>query len=175
MHRQEKENGKFAQLIEIRMNKNERYMLEAVKLARKNLDKKNGGPFGAIVVKNGEIIASGVNTVTSDHDPTAHAEMNAIREACSILKTHQLQDCEIYSSCEPCPMCLSALYWARPKKIYFGATRQDAAKAGFDDSKIYKEIEKQHVDRELPNEQVIIPEIREVFNQWINSEHKIEY
>src|SRR5210317_2320075 len=107
------------------MNKHEKYMREAVNLALQNLNKQNGGPFGAIVVRDGEVIATGVNTVTTDNDPTAHAEINAIRKACSVLKTHQLDDCVLYSSCEPCPMCLSAIYWARPKKIYFGATRQD--------------------------------------------------
>lgn len=152
-----------------------KYMREAVKLAMENLDKKNGGPFGAIVVKNGKVIARGVNTVTTDHDPTAHAEINAIRKACQSLKTHQLDDCDVYSSCEPCPMCLSALYWARPRKVFFGATRMDAAEAGFDDAKIYEELEKLHFMRELPTEQVGIPEAKDVFNEWKNNEHKIEY
>lgn len=150
-------------------------MQEAVRLALQNLNKNNGGPFGAIVVRDGKIIASGVNSVTSDNDPTAHAEINAIREACRVLKTYKLDDCEIYSSCEPCPMCLSAIYWARPRKLYFGATREDAAKAGFDDSKIYKEIEKHYIARDLPTEQVNIPGMRDVFSIWLDNEHKIEY
>lgn len=150
-------------------------MREAVNLALQNLNKQNGGPFGAIVVRDGEVIATGVNTVTTDNDPTAHAEINAIRKACSVLKTHQLDDCVIYSSCEPCPMCLSAIYWARPKKIYFGATRQDAAAAGFDDAKIYDEMEKHHLLREMPSQIVSIPEAKEVFVRWVNSKHKIEY
>lgn len=151
------------------------YMREAVMLAMENLNKKNGGPFGAIVVKDGKVIARGVNTVTTDHDPTAHAEINAIRAACRELTNHQLEGCDIYSSCEPCPMCLSALYWARPRKIFYGASREDAAKAGFDDSKIYEEIEKHHFLRELPNEQISIPEAGEVFSKWKNSENKIKY
>lgn len=157
------------------MNKHVNYMQEAVKLALQNLDKKNGGPFGAIVVKDGKIIATGVNSVTTDNDPTAHAEINAIREACRVLETHRLDGCEIYSSCEPCPMCLSAIYWARPKKLYFGATREDAAQAGFDDSKIYREIEKHFIARDLPTEQLNIPGVRDVFTIWLDSEHKIEY
>lgn len=157
------------------MNKHVNFMQEAVRLALQNLNKNNGGPFGAIVVRDGKIIASGVNSVTSDNDPTAHAEINAIREACRVLKTYKLDDCEIYSSCEPCPMCLSAIYWARPRKLYFGATREDAAKAGFDDSKIYKEIEKHYIARDLPTEQVNIPGMRDVFSIWLDNEHKIEY
>lgn len=147
----------------------------AVALALQNLDSNNGGPFGALIVKNGRIIATGVNTVTADHDPTAHAEINAIREACRALNTHRLDDCEIYSSCEPCPMCLSAIYWARPKKLWFGATREDAAQAGFDDSRIYREIEKHFIARDLPTEQVNIPETKDVFTAWLNNENKIEY
>ena len=156
-------------------NEHIQYMREAVMLAIKNLNKKNGGPFGAIVVKDGKVIARGVNSVTTDHDPTAHAEINAIRTACRKLKSHQLEGCDVYSSCEPCPMCLSALYWARPRKVYFGASRKDAENAGFDDAKIYEEMEKHHFFRELPNEQINIPEAAEVFVKWKNSEHKIEY
>ncbi len=150
-------------------------MMEAVRLALQNTDTNNGGPFGAIVVKDGKVIATGVNTVTTDNDPTAHAEINAIRSACGVLKTHQLTGCVIYSSCEPCPMCLSAIYWARPEKLYFGATRMDAAKAGFDDEKIYGELAKDHRIRELPTEQVDIPEARSVFERWQNNQHKIDY
>ena len=157
------------------MSKHEAFIREAVELALENLNGNNGGPFGALVVKNGKVIARGVNTVTTDHDPTAHAEINAIRKACKTLKTHQLEDCDIYSSCEPCPMCLSAIYWARPRKLYFGATRKDAARAGFDDEKIYDELEKHHLSRELPSEFIDVPEAREVFINWLNNEHKIDY
>ena len=150
-------------------------MQEAIRLALQNTDTNNGGPFGAIVVKDGKIIATGVNTVTTDGDPTAHAEINAIRQACRVLGTHQLTGCTVYSSCEPCPMCLSALYWARPAKLYFGATRKDAARAGFDDEKIYTELVKDHLSRELPSEQLDIPEAREVFSRWTDNQHKIEY
>ena len=126
------------------MLEQEKFMQEAINLAKQNLKLKNGGPFGAVVVRNGRIIGKGVNTVTSQNDPTAHAEINAIREACENLNSFQLTGCEIFSSCEPCPMCLGAIYWARPKKVWFSATRHDAAEAGFDDSEIYK-IGRAHV------------------------------
>ena len=130
-------------------------MQEAIDLAKQNLKLKNGGPFGAVVVKDGKIIGRGVNSVTSQNDPTAHAEVNAIREACAIINSFQLDDCEIYSSCEPCPMCLGAIYWARPKKFYYAATREDAAKAGFDDSEIYREIQLPIQSRKIPSEQLM--------------------
>ena len=157
------------------MDKHRNFMREAVRLALQNTDMNNGGPFGAIIVKDGRIIATGVNTVTADRDPTAHAEINAIREACRVLGTHQLTDCDVYASCEPCPMCLSALYWARPRKLYFGATRKEAAAAGFDDDKIYRELVKDHLSRELPSVQLEIPEAHEVFDRWHGNKHKIEY
>jgi tRNA(Arg) A34 adenosine deaminase TadA len=117
-----------------------RFMQAAVDLARDGMNKGMGGPFGCIIVKDDTIVGRGCNSVTSSNDPTAHAEVVAIRDACKNLQTFQLTDCEVYTSCEPCPMCLGAIYWARPKKVYFGATRYDAAAAGFDDSLIYKEI-----------------------------------
>ncbi len=157
------------------MDEKIKFMQEAINLAKENLKLQNGGPFGAIVVKNGKIIGRGVNTVTTQNDPTAHAEVNAIREACSNLNSFQLEDCEIYSSCEPCPMCLGAIYWARPKKLYFAASRNDAAKAGFDDSKIYKEIELPVTARELPSEQLMHKEAAHVFNTWNNLKNKEEY
>lgn len=153
----------------------EKFMLKAIALGKENLEHFNGGPFGAIVVKDNKIIASGVNTVTTDHDPTAHAEVNAIRNACKTLNSFQLEDCEIYSSCEPCPMCLGAIYWARPKNLYFGASRSDAAKAGFDDEKIYQELAIDVKNRELPTKQIHIPEALELFEMWIQSENKIDY
>ena len=152
-----------------------KFMQEAVNLAKENLKLKNGGPFGAIVVKDGKIIGRGVNTVTTQNDPTAHAEMNAIRDACSYLDSFQLEDCDIYSSCEPCPMCLGAIYWARPRKLYFAATQNDASMAGFDDSKIYKEMELPVEARELLSEQVLQEEAVHVFNIWNDLENKTEY
>jgi len=158
------------------MNTNKQtFMQEAIALAQKNLDKKNGGPFGAIVVKDGKIIGRGVNTVTTNNDPTAHAEVNAIRDACRNIDSFQLDDCEIYSSCEPCPMCLGAIYWARPAKLYFAATKDDAASAGFDDSEIYKEIALPKEHRKIPTEQILQKEAQQVFRRWVNMDNKKEY
>ncbi len=170
-----KENGNFVQPNDYRMENNKKYMLEAIRLAKENLKNLNGGPFGAVVVKDGKIIAKGVNTVTHQNDPTAHAEVNAIREACSKMGTYQLDGCEVYSSCEPCPMCLGALYWARPSKIYFAAGRKDAADAGFDDSFIYDELEKNVETRQIATEQIKLKEATDVFTDWKNLEQKIKY
>jgi len=150
-------------------------MREAIKLAEENLKSGKGGPFGAIVVKDGIIVGKGSNSVTSSNDPTAHAEINAIRDACKNLNTFQLEECEIYTSCEPCPMCLGAIYWARPKKIYFAASKQDASDAGFDDSFIYKEIQLSYSDRKIPSSQMIQNEAKVVFQKWLELENKIEY
>lgn len=128
----------------------ERFMREAIRLAVENVKQGTGGPFGAVVVKEGKIIAACANTVTPDCDPTAHAEVNAIREACRKLDTFQLEGCEIYASCEPCPMCLGAIYWARPSRVYYASTKEDAALAGFDDSFIYKEVALPEADRSIP-------------------------
>lgn len=157
------------------MEDRKKFMQEAIDLAKQNLKLKNGGPFGAVVVKDGKIIGRGANSVTSQNDPTAHAEVNAIREACTAIKSFQLDNCEIYSSCEPCPMCLGAIYWARPKKFYYAATREDAAKAGFDDSEIYKEIQLPIGARKIPSEQLMENEANQVFETWIDLEHKTEY
>ena len=157
------------------MDKAGEYIEAAVRLARENLHKENGGPFGAVIVKDGKIIASGVNTVTTDHDPTAHAEINAIRNACKVLGSYQLEGCEVYSSCEPCPMCLGAIYWARPKALYYGASREEAGSAGFDDTHIYNEIPKAPTKRQLKTKQVYIPEASELFTLWKNTQRKIEY
>jgi tRNA(Arg) A34 adenosine deaminase TadA len=157
------------------MLQHKKFMQEAIDLAKQNLKHKNGGPFGAVVVKDGKIIGRGVNSVTSQNDPTAHAEVNAIREACTVINSFQLDDCEIYSSCEPCPMCLGAIYWARPKKFYYAATREDAAKAGFDDSEIYREIQLPVNRRKIPSEQLMKPEAMEVLETWIDLDHKTEY
>lgn len=151
------------------------FMREAIRLAEEGMSSNSGGPFGAVVVKNGEIIARGFNRVTSDNDPTAHAEVIAIREACKKLGTFQLDDCEIYTSCEPCPMCLGAIYWARPRKVYYACTREDAAAANFDDQFIYDELELKIDKRKVPFENMIRNEGRHVFRKWIEKADKTEY
>jgi len=151
------------------------FMAEAIKLAAENLLTGNGGPFGAVIVKDGKIVGRGSNSVTSTNDPTAHAEVNAIRDACKNLNTFQLDDCEIYTSCEPCPMCLGAIYWARPKKIYYACTKVDAANAGFDDSFIYEEINIPLSERSIPANQMMQEDALNVFKNWIEMENKIEY
>ncbi|MFP4025494.1 MAG: nucleoside deaminase [Thiohalospira sp.] len=155
------------------MNK-EDFMREAVKLSLANVD-EGGGPFGAVIVKDGEIIAKGVNLVTSSNDPTAHAEINAIREATQKLGTFDLSGCEIYSSCEPCPMCLGAIYWARLDKIYFANTKSDAKNIDFDDSFIYEELEKPIENRRIPTKQMLREEALAAFEKWRDKEDKIEY
>lgn len=157
------------------MNSNEFFLKRAIELAKENVQKGLGGPFGAVVVKDGKIIAEGTNLVTSSNDPTAHAEIVAIRKACETLGTFQLTDCEIYSSCEPCPMCLGAIYWARPKKLVFAATRSEAAQAGFDDEFIYQEIPKPYEDRSLPTIHLPMEERMLPFEEWENTNNKIPY
>jgi tRNA(Arg) A34 adenosine deaminase TadA len=158
------------------MNENQNeYMAEAIKLSRENISSGLGGPFGAVIVKNGKIIARGTNRVTVDNDPTAHAEVVAIREACKSLDSFQLDECEIYCSCEPCPMCLGAIYWARPAHIFFAAGRNDAADAGFDDDFIYKEIGANINERKIPASQILRSEAVEVFRVWKESDIKIPY
>lgn len=152
-----------------------RFMREAITLAEKNLRSLEGGPFGAVVVKDGKIVGRGSNKVTSNNDPTAHAEVVAIREACKNLGTFQLDGCTIYSSCEPCPMCLGAIYWARPEKLYFAAGREDAAKAGFDDSYIYQQIPLQPEKRDMPTGQLLADEAVAVFDAWVALDQKIPY
>ncbi|MBP6413746.1 MAG: nucleoside deaminase, partial [Bacteroidia bacterium] len=146
----------------------ENYMQEAIELSVKNVTENNGGPFGAVVVKDGKIIARGYNQVTSNNDPTAHAEVVAIREACKVLGTFQLTNCEIYTSCEPCPMCLGAIYWARPSRVYYANTKEDAAAIDFDDDFIYKELAKPIQYRELQFKQVMRNEAQEAFIIWKN-------
>ncbi len=157
------------------MEQRKLFMEEAIKLAVENVKSGNGGPFGAIIVKNGEIIARGTNLVTTANDPTAHAEIVAIREACKKLDSFQLDDCEIYTSCEPCPMCLGAIYWARPSKIFFAATKEDAAKAGFDDSFIYQEIPLNIENRSIPTENLKPGSSADPFVAWKTKSDKIEY
>jgi tRNA(Arg) A34 adenosine deaminase TadA len=150
-------------------------MRHAIALSNEKMMNGSGGPFGAVIVKDNAIIAEGWNQVTSCNDPTAHAEVVAIRDACQNLNTFELNDCEIYCSCEPCPMCLSAIYWARIDKIYFANTKNDAANIGFDDAFIYEEIEKPYSERSIPAETMMRNEAKEVFDLWLKKEDKIEY
>jgi len=150
-------------------------MKRAVELALENVKTGSGGPFGAVVVKQGAFIASGVNQVTASNDPTAHAEVVAIRAACQTLDDYQLTDCEIYSSCEPCPMCLGAIYWARPKAFYFACNRQNAAKAGFDDAFIYDQMPLAPEDRSIAGRE-LLPEIGHLpFEEWLRALNKTSY
>ena len=153
---------------------NEQFMREAIDLAVNNV-KTGGGPFGCVIVRDGKVVARGVNRVTQTNDPTAHAEVVAIREACKALNSYQLTDCELYSSCEPCPMCLAAIYWARPKRVYFAATKDDAAAAGFDDSLIYQEIAMPHERRKISIEQMSRQEAMRAFEEWAKSPNKVRY
>ena len=150
-------------------------MTEAIGLSLRNVREGRGGPFGALVVRDGEVVARGVNQVVATHDPTAHAEIVAIRAACRALGAFQLDGCEIYSSCEPCPMCLAAIYWARPARLFFSATRDDAAAVGFDDSFIYAEIARAIGDRRLPIRQLMREDARRAFDEWRLSATKTPY
>jgi guanine deaminase len=151
------------------------FMARAIALAIENVRSGRGGPFGAVVVKEGKIVSEGANDVTSTNDPTAHAEIIAIRKACAALKDFELRGCELYTSCEPCPMCLGAIYWARPDRIYFGACAADAAEVGFDDSLIYHEIPKPHSQRKIPTAQLMRDEALETFRAWQEAANKVPY
>ena len=153
----------------------EKFMRRAIELAIENVRSGRGGPFGAVIVKDSAVIAEGANLVTSSNDPTAHAEIVAIREACRKLGGFQLDGCELYTSCEPCPMCLGAIYWARPDRVYYGNTADDAARAGFDDSHIYDEIPKARDKRKIPMEQMMRDEAIEGFRAWEKSVNKVPY
>ncbi len=153
----------------------QKFMRRAIELAEKGMNSNEGGPFGAVVVKDGKIIAEGNNGVTSTNDPTAHAEVVAIRNACEKLKSFQLEDCIIYTSCESCPMCLGAIYWARPKKVFYACDKIDAAKIDFDDQFIYDEIEKPINDRNIPFIRILKEDGVQVFNKWEEKADKIEY
>ena len=157
------------------METQKKFMREAIRLSIENVQSGNGGPFGTVIVKNGNIIASGVNKVTQSNDPTAHAEIVAIRSACETLGTFQLVGCEIYCSCEPCPMCLGAIYWARPDRIYFANTKEDAADINFDDNFIYNELDVSISQRKLPTTQLLRDEAQMAFTQWRESTAKTEY
>ena len=154
---------------------NQECMLKAIKKAEENFLSGNGGPFGAVVVRNGEIVAVAGNCVTSTNDPTAHAEVVAIREACKSLETFDLSGCEIFASCEPCPMCLGAILWARIDKLYYAADRNDAARAGFDDELFYKELSLSNDQRLLKPTQLLQEESVKVFDKWIDTTDKIPY
>ena len=155
-------------------NKN-KFMLEAVTAALKGMENNEGGPFGCVIVKDGKIVGRGNNKVTSNNDPTAHAEIMAIRDACENLNTFQLEGCEIYTSCEPCPMCFGAIYWARPDKVYYGCSQQDAADINFDDEFIYKEIELPYEKRSIPFEQLAREIALEPFQKWSEKDNKTVY
>ena len=151
-----------------------KFMKMACDLAFENID-RGGGPFGAVIVKDGEVIAAAGNSVTLDNDPTAHAEVNAIRRACGLTRNFKLEGCVVYSSCEPCPMCLSALYWAGVSRIYYGNTAADADRIAFGDDFIYKEIEKPHLERAIPCIHMEGTDAINAFNKWADKEDKIEY
>jgi len=157
------------------MESKKAFMKEAIALAMSNVEDSHGGPFGAVVVKDGKIIGAGANQVTASSDPTAHAEIVAIRQASAHLGTFDLSDCEIYASCEPCPMCLGAIYWAKIDKLYYAATKDDAAKANFDDSYIYKEFSLPKNERSLSSLQMMRDDAVKVFEAWNNSDNKIPY
>ncbi|MPQ75768.1 nucleoside deaminase [Hydrogenovibrio sp. JE_KL2] len=150
-------------------------MRKAIQLSAEKMEAGFGGPFGAVVVKDGEVIAEGFNQVTSSNDPTAHAEVDAIRKACQKLETFDLSGCEIYTSCEPCPMCLSAIYWARLDKIYYANSREDAADIGFDDEMLYREITKPVEERAIPTLRLLADEAIKPFEEWKQKSDKTPY
>ena len=152
----------------------EELMQKAIELSVKNVA-EGGGPFGAVIARNGEIVATGVNRVTDEHDPTAHAEVSAIRAACRKLNTFDLSGCEIYTSCEPCPMCLGAIYWAHLDRMYYGNNQHDAAEIGFDDAFIYEEIALKPEDRRLASMRLLPEEAIRAFRMWEESSEKTEY
>lgn len=148
------------------MTREEKFMQAAIELSQHGIDNNEGGPFGCVIVKDDKIVGRGNNRVTSTNDPTAHAEVVAIRDACKNLGSFQLDDCEVYTSCEPCPMCLGAIYWARPKMIYYANNRQDAAEIGFDDSMIYDEMNAAIHERKIPVKAISRSEALKVFECW---------
>ena len=152
-----------------------KFIQKTIALAAENVQSGKGGPFAALVVKDGQVIASGTNLVTTNNDPTAHAEIVAIHNACEQLNNFQLDNCTLYTSCEPCPMCLGAIYWARLDAVFYAATQKDAAHGGFDDAFIYREINKSGEERNIPFIGKILPEGVQVFENWLQSEQKINY
>jgi guanine deaminase len=154
--------------------KSAEFMRRAISLALENI-RSGGGPFGAVIAKEGRIVAEGVNRVTANNDPTAHAEVVVVREACRKLSDFQLAGCDLYTTCEPCPMCLGAIYWARISRVFYGGTAGDAAAAGFDDAFIYKELKHAHESRRIPMTQLLRDESLTIFSAWKKLESKIEY
>jgi len=152
----------------------DQFMRRAIALALDNI-RAGGGPFGCVIVKDGRIIAEGANCVTPTNDPTAHAEVVAIREACRALKNFQLEGCELYTTCEPCPMCLGAIYWARPSRVFYAAAAGDAAAAGFDDAFIYEELKTAHAARRIPMAQLLRDESLQIFAAWKSQPNKTPY
>ncbi|MBC8987362.1 nucleoside deaminase [Pedobacter sp. N36a] len=161
--------------MDVTTQQHEKFMRMAIGLSEKNVTEELGGPFGAVVVKDGKVIAKSGNKVTSTNDPTAHAEVSAIRMACKKLKTFDLSGCVIYTSCEPCPMCLSAVYWSRINTIYYANTKVDAANIGFDDQFIYEELEKPMAARSLPIQQMLRDEALQAFKLWEQSSMRVTY
>lgn len=157
------------------MNNHKKFMQRAIALAKEGMNKNAGGPFGCVIVKDNTIISEGYNCVTSTNDPTAHAEVVAIRKACESLGSFQLDDCIVYTSCEPCPMCLGAIYWARPKQVFYACDKHDAAKIGFDDQFIYDEIDKPITMRSISFEQLLQNEGITAFEAWANKDDRTEY
>ena len=157
------------------MTREQKFMNEAIALSQNGVRNNEGGPFGCVIVKDDKIIGRGNNKVTSSNDPTAHAEVVAIRDACKNLGTFQLEDCDVYSSCEPCPMCLGAIYWARPKLVYYANSREDAANIGFDDSMIYEELGIELDKRKIPIINLGREEAFKVFKEWQNKSNRIKY
>ena len=157
------------------MADHETLLRRAVEISGIEMRKRQGGPFGAVIARDGEIIAEGHNRVTSANDPTAHAEVVAIREACAKLGTFDLSGCVIYASCEPCPMCLSAIYWARLDAVYYANSREDAAGIGFDDALLYDEIAKPIAGRKLPMTRLVLSEADEIFQEWEGMADKVPY
>jgi tRNA(Arg) A34 adenosine deaminase TadA len=151
------------------------FMQRAIELAIENVRARRGGPFGAVVVRDGSILAEGTNLVTSTLDPTAHAEVTAIRAACRALGNFQLDGCEIYTSCEPCPMCLGAIYWARPDRVFYAGTHEDAAAAGFDDAFIYDQLLVPPVDRNIPMLSLMRVEAQAAFDAWRTLDGRVDY
>jgi guanine deaminase len=150
------------------------FIKQAIELAVENV-RREGGPFAALVVKDGIVIATGANQVTRSNDPTAHAEIVAIREACRVLGDFQLTGCDLYTSCEPCPMCLGAVFWARPARVFFAATHDDATAAGFDDSFIYRQMDVPRAQRSIPMVQVVDEQAKRPFQEWANKPDKTKY
>ncbi|MEP0714331.1 MAG: nucleoside deaminase [Algoriphagus sp.] len=155
--------------------KQKQFMQQAIDLAQSGMESGNGGPFGCVIVKDDQVIGSGSNMVSTTMDPTAHAEVVAIRDACKNLNHFQLEGCEVYTSCEPCPMCLGAIFWARPSRVYYACTHEDATAAGFDDSFIYREIQVAPQDRQIPMEGMMREESQKVFELWKTKGDKTLY